>query len=178
MHSFLSVAYCDTGTTTNKTMLLFSTKQEASFMVSSFVLTFLIVISLLLIDLEGVQSFSIGQHNNNIRRIGGNSLLQQERLAPFSNTATSYPKSPATSNKRASTTTAINMALNDEMLDKVLEVAIDASKQAGEIIIGNKGGAAVSERKANSRDLLTLIDPLCEKVRPCVRVDVWVGPSH
>ena len=147
-------------------------------MVSSVALAFWVVISPLLIDLEGVQAYSIGQHNNNIRRIGGNSLLQQERLAAFSSTATSYPKSPATSralflekfgsNKRASTTTAMNMALNDEMLDKVLEVAIDASKQAGEIIIGNKGGAAVSERKANSRDLLTLIDPLCEKVRPCV----------
>ena len=57
------------------------------------------------------------------------------------------------------------MSLNDEMLDRVLEVAIDASKKAGEIIIGNAGGAEVTERKANSRDLLTLIDPLCEKVR-------------
>jgi hypothetical protein len=56
------------------------------------------------------------------------------------------------------------MSLNDEMLDKVLEVAIDASKKAGEIIIGNAGGAEVTEKKANSRDLLTLIDPLCEKV--------------
>ena len=43
--------------------------------------------------------------------------------------------------------------------------AIAASKKAGDIIIGNAGGAAVTERKANSRDLLTLIDPLCEKVR-------------
>lgn len=44
-------------------------------------------------------------------------------------------------------------------------MAIDASKQAGDIIIGNAGGAEVTERKANTRDLLTLIDPLCEKVR-------------
>lgn len=29
--------------------------------------------------------------------------------------------------------------------------------------MGNAGGAEVTERKANSRDLLTLIDPLCEK---------------
>lgn len=58
------------------------------------------------------------------------------------------------------------MSLNDEVLDEVLEVAIDASRKAGDIIIGNAGGAEVTERKANSRDLLTLIDPLCEKVRP------------
>lgn len=56
------------------------------------------------------------------------------------------------------------MSLTDEMLDKVLEVAIDASKKAGDIIIGNAGGAEVTQRKANSRDLLTLVDPLCEKV--------------
>jgi hypothetical protein len=52
-----------------------------------------------------------------------------------------------------------------ETLDKLLTVAIDASKQAGDIILGNAGGADVLKSKANSRDLLTLIDPLCEKVR-------------
>jgi len=50
-----------------------------------------------------------------------------------------------------------------EELDSVLAVAIDASRAAGEIIIGNAGGAEVTERKANSRDLLTVVDPLCEK---------------
>jgi myo-inositol-1(or 4)-monophosphatase len=49
------------------------------------------------------------------------------------------------------------------VFDEVLEVAVDAAKKAGEIILGNAGGAEVTERKANSRDLLTLIDPLCEK---------------
>ena len=52
-----------------------------------------------------------------------------------------------------------------ETLDKLLTVAIDASRQAGDIILGNSGGADVLKSKANSRDLLTLIDPLCEKVR-------------
>ena len=56
-------------------------------------------------------------------------------------------------------------ASNDELLNQVLQVAIEASKKAGDIILGNAGGAEVTERKANSRDLLTLIDPLCEKVR-------------
>ena len=55
-------------------------------------------------------------------------------------------------------------SLADEFLDQILDVAVDASKKAGDIILGNAGGANVSERKANSRDLLTLIDPLCEKV--------------
>jgi myo-inositol-1(or 4)-monophosphatase len=55
-------------------------------------------------------------------------------------------------------------ATSDEMLDHVLETAIIASKKAGDIILGNAGGAEVMERKANSRDLLTLIDPLCEKI--------------
>lgn len=52
-----------------------------------------------------------------------------------------------------------------ELIDQVLQVAIEASKKAGDIILGNAGGAEVTERKANSRDLLTLIDPMCEKVR-------------
>ena len=50
-----------------------------------------------------------------------------------------------------------------ELLTKVLSVATGAAKKAGDIILGNSGGAEVAERKANSRDLLTLIDPLCEK---------------
>jgi myo-inositol-1(or 4)-monophosphatase len=50
------------------------------------------------------------------------------------------------------------------VLDQIQEVAVAASKKAGTIILGNAGGAAVTECKANSRDLLTLIDPLCEEV--------------
>ena len=52
---------------------------------------------------------------------------------------------------------------DDSLLEEVLQVAIKASKNAGDIILGNSGGAEVANRKANSRDLLTLIDPLCEK---------------
>ena len=53
---------------------------------------------------------------------------------------------------------------NDETLTSLLDVAVRASKLAGEIILGNAGGADVLKSKANSRDLLTMIDPLCEKV--------------
>ena len=63
--------------------------------------------------------------------------------------------------------------LQSDVLDRILQVAIDASKKAGDIILGNAGGAEVSERKANSRDLLTLIDPLCEKV--CTHVKPLSG---
>lgn len=54
---------------------------------------------------------------------------------------------------------------DDGTLTKLLDVAVRASVLAGEIILGNAGGADVLKSKANSRDLLTLIDPLCEKVR-------------
>jgi len=50
-----------------------------------------------------------------------------------------------------------------EDLQRVLAVAVDASRAAGAIIREHAGGAQVSERKANSRDLLTMVDPLCEK---------------
>ena len=61
-------------------------------------------------------------------------------------------------------------------LDAILEVAIDASKMAGEIIIGNSGPTEVTKTKANSKDLLTLIDPLCEKtIKETV---VATFPSH
>ena len=52
-----------------------------------------------------------------------------------------------------------------ELLEKILQVAIEASKKAGTIIATNCNGADVVERKSTNRDLLTLVDPLCEKVR-------------
>lgn len=61
-------------------------------------------------------------------------------------------------------TTTSTAEITTVLLNQILQVAIDASKQAGEIILGHAGGAEVTERKANSRDLLTWIDPLCEKV--------------
>ena len=51
-----------------------------------------------------------------------------------------------------------------KILSKILQVAIAASKKAGDIIVSNADGAKVVEKKSSSRDLLTLIDPLCEKV--------------
>jgi hypothetical protein len=63
------------------------------------------------------------------------------------------------------TLNAASNKIEDAVLDRILEVAIDASKKAGDIILGNSGGAEVTERKSNSRDLLTSIDPACEKVR-------------
>jgi Ca2+-dependent lipid-binding protein len=65
---------------------------------------------------------------------------------------------------RKFSSSTISMIDDAQLLDHVLKVAVDASKKAGNIILENSNGADVSERKANSRDLLTLIDPLCEKV--------------
>ncbi|KAL3934953.1 MAG: hypothetical protein SGBAC_009430 [Bacillariaceae sp.] len=53
--------------------------------------------------------------------------------------------------------------LDDVVLDSILQTAIDASKEAASIIRENAGGSTVVEKKSTSRDLLTLIDPLCEK---------------
>lgn len=62
--------------------------------------------------------------------------------------------------------TAINSQSlpSDETLSSLLQIAIKASKLAGEIILGNADGADVLKTKDSTRDLLTLIDPLCEKV--------------
>lgn len=50
------------------------------------------------------------------------------------------------------------------MEDRILEVAIEASKKAGTIILENSSGADVTKTKYNSKDLLTKIDPLCEQI--------------
>lgn len=51
-----------------------------------------------------------------------------------------------------------------EELNALLDVAIDAAKEAGQIILSNMNGAEITKLKANPRDLLTKIDPLCESV--------------
>jgi len=99
----------------------------------------------------------------------------------------------AMSMSSSSTDDAVDSALleevlkDDAFLDRVLDVAVEASKKAGKIILEHHGGASpssaageggtgnekkkkrkgvtgvqISERKANSRDLLTLVDPMCE----------------
>jgi hypothetical protein len=51
-----------------------------------------------------------------------------------------------------------------EELNSLLDIAISAAIEAGQIIASNMGGTEVSKLKANPRDLLTEIDPKCEKV--------------
>ena len=81
----------------------------------------------------------------------------------FAAPKTSFKSSTARSMTMTSSSNNIELP-SEETLDSLLSVAVTASKQAGEIILGNAGGADVLKSKANSRDLLTLIDPLCEKV--------------
>jgi myo-inositol-1(or 4)-monophosphatase len=58
---------------------------------------------------------------------------------------------------------AVTSELDHKTLNELLEVAVDAAKQAGAIIKEHADGSTVEKSKANARDLLTLIDPLCEK---------------
>jgi fructose-1,6-bisphosphatase/inositol monophosphatase family enzyme len=67
-------------------------------------------------------------------------------------------------------------ALTESDLKSILSVATTAAKKAGQIIVSNAGGADVTKTKANPRDLLTMIDPLCEKA---IRETVLASfPSH
>jgi myo-inositol-1(or 4)-monophosphatase len=73
------------------------------------------------------------------------------------------PKIMSSSSSNAAAT-ILDAEIDQKLLEDVLEVAVEASKKAGDIILGNSRGAEVTNRKANSRDLLTLVDPMCEKV--------------
>ena len=48
------------------------------------------------------------------------------------------------------------------LTNEILRVAEEASRAAGVIILSNMG-SEISSTKANSRDLLTVVDPLCEE---------------
>lgn len=63
----------------------------------------------------------------------------------------------------SSRTTLRNLPVDDSLIDEILQVAIEASKAAGSIIKKNSDGSSVVEKKSTSRDLLTEIDPKCEK---------------
>jgi len=63
-----------------------------------------------------------------------------------------------------------------EKLDHLLQIATSASKAAGQIILSNMGGTEVSKLKANPRDLLTEIDPLCEATIKKIVLDAF--PNH
>ena len=69
-----------------------------------------------------------------------------------------------------------NIPNNEEELNQFLETAITAAKKAGEIISSNMGGTEVSKLKANPRDLLTEIDPLCEQVIKETILEIF--PTH
>lgn len=59
--------------------------------------------------------------------------------------------------------TANNNECNESTLSLALDVAVKAAKRAGDIIVENCQGSHQVDTKSTSRDLLTLIDPLCEK---------------
>jgi len=55
-------------------------------------------------------------------------------------------------------------SLSTEVLEELLSVAVASGKAAGDLIVSYGGGAEVTKVKANARDLLTEVDPLCEKI--------------
>lgn len=79
--------------------------------------------------------------------------------------ASSSSTSPPSSSSSSSIMTS-SIDFDDDMLNSLLEVAIKAAVLAGDIIVENTktGKTDVTKTKDSSRDLLTLIDPLCEKV--------------
>jgi len=67
------------------------------------------------------------------------------------------------SNAKSESKPTDGLDLSKAELQAILEVATDAAKKAGNIILSNSAGADVTKTKANPRDLLTMIDPLCEE---------------
>ena len=77
----------------------------------------------------------------------------------------------------SSTSTTLNSQSlpTDKTLSSLQQIAIKASKLAGKIILGNADGAEILKTKDSTRDLLTLIDPLCEKVSCCDDMGICDG---
>lgn len=80
--------------------------------------------------------------------------------------------------KAAETTTTTTTTDNDDMLTSLLEVAIHAAQLAGSIIVTNmeEKTNSITKTKDSSRDLLTLIDPLCEKTIRTTILETF--PTH
>ncbi|KAL7511583.1 hypothetical protein ACHAXN_008573 [Cyclotella atomus] len=87
-------------------------------------------------------------------------LSSTSAFAPISTRSSTRSPSSSIRILNAQTTT---MEPTSTELQSLLDVAVTASKKAGDIILGNAGGAEVTKSKANTRDLLTVVDPLCEK---------------
>lgn len=86
-------------------------------------------------------------------------------------------KAAETSTTPTTKTTSTDNDEDDE-LSSILDVAIHAAKLAGSIIVTNIQDKtnSVTKTKDSSRDLLTLIDPLCERtIRDTIRE---VFPTH
>ena len=104
-----------------------------------------------LLPYQGISRFSIVSRNNRGRK---------QLLLAVSRQSTSRISRYA---KKMVTETEQHDLPSLDILENVLSVAIKASRAAGALICEHASGALISERKANSRDLLTVIDPLCEK---------------
>ncbi|EED86243.1 predicted protein, partial [Thalassiosira pseudonana CCMP1335] len=125
----------------------------ASSLLASVVASYLLVQAV--VSVSTIGAFSFTPHRQHVVAVRPPSSITH-RTAFTTTTANMSSSSNNNSNN--------NIDLpSSETLDLLLSTAIAASQKAGEIILGNAGGAEVLKSKANSRDLLTLIDPLCEK---------------
>lgn len=95
--------------------------------------------------------------------VNGRSVIKRERSHAENESIRSRLNMSSASSGEALSASQEYVGPTKEELDAALRVAVEAAKKASEIIMGHTGGAEVTERKANSRDLLTLIDPLCEQ---------------
>ena len=126
-------------------------------------------LSLLLLSLVAsgniftTQAFPFAPSSSSIRRQPSAPLLELPRRTRAVSQGVDFTS--RSTKRKMSSSSEMPPVPDDETLTSLLDVAVRASKLAGEIILGNAGGADVLKSKANSRDLLTLIDPLCEKVR-------------
>ena len=113
---------------------------------------------------SSVEGFTVNTHRNLDSRSYNNILIDTSRRISLATIDRAFPPSGAVSALKSTTMTADDVVdLDSKLLNEILEVAIDASQKAGSIIMQNNTGADVMKTKANSRDLLTEIDPLCEK---------------
>lgn len=83
--------------------------------------------------------------------------------APYQIKGISYPSMKSLSMSTSSSPSSLSSDFTQVELESILDTAQKAARNAGNIILSNSAGVDVKELKANSRDLLTKIDLLCEE---------------
>jgi hypothetical protein len=103
--------------------------------------------------------------NQNNRSQAANTGYNQNPYQNNRNQAasTGYNQNPYQNNQNQQTFANGNLP-PVEALNSLLDIAITAAIEAGQIVVSNMSSAGVSDWKGNPRDLLTEIDPKCQRV--------------